>query len=338
MDKQTTFLLAAKLKIIHAAPAVTITVDTSALAQPTVGVAYSGTVYATTTGSTALTITADSLPAGLTIGATTFASGKYQATVSGTPTATGGPNTTFTASDGTNSATGAFQWDVQAAGGGGVSVIRAGGGLTPMLLQITTPISFAVTGVKKDDVIVILAPVNASGTPTLTTSDTGGNAWTVVTNFDRNSCKVVAIYAKAKADGDITVTIASSVATNVSPVAYLVRGATNVDAAKAAKASRSGVNSTLPMQVGPFSTSGRSVLLFAGNASQGTAGDCAMTIDASAGYTEDIEGATIGTFYTTNAWKIETAAASGETFNVVSRNPKSTDTSLFSVLIIPVLY
>lgn len=329
------FTLMARLRINHMAP--TITVDTSALAQPTAGVAYSGTVYATTTGG-ALTITADSLPAGLTLGATTFASGKYQATVSGTPTAAGGPLTTFTASDGTNSAAGTYQWNVQASAGGGVSVIRAAGGLTNYGIAINAPLAFAVPNVQEGDIVVVCVNPNSSGMPTFTATDDKGNAWTTYTNYDRSGCKVVATCCKANASGTINMSIAVSVATNTSPIAYIVRGATSIDAAKIVKTSRATTSTGNPLTIGPFGTSGRSVLLFFGNNSQGTSGDCSLLIDAGAGFTEDIEGYTAGNFYATNAWKIESTAAVNESFNVQSRNVGAGQTSLISTLLIPVLY
>lgn len=220
----------------------------------------------------------------------------------------------------------------------GPQVIRAAGGLTPYTTPSNAPLAFAIPGVQKDDIVVIAAPANASGTPTLTATDNQGNAWTQYSNYDRANCKVVALCCKANATGALNVSIATNINTALSPIAYIVRGGTAIDAAKIVKTSRATTAVGTPLTVGPFSTSGRAVLLFLGNNSQNSAGDNALSVDPSAGFTEDIEGNTTGIFFTTNAYKIESAAAVNESFNVQSRNVQAGYTSLISTLIIPVLY
>lgn len=244
---------------------------------------------------------------------------------------------TFTASNGTQSKTLAHTFNVTAAAS--ASVTRAGGSLaTVTAASGGTALPCAVSGVQKDDVIVILSPVNG-GSPTFTITDDKGNTWSQVSNYDRSNCKVAAFYCKANADATtLNVSIVPSVAVTLAPAAYIVRGGTSVDAAHITKASRASVSTGTPLLVGPFSTSGRAVLLFTGNNQQGTAGDCALAIASSAGFTEDLEGNTNGTFYSTHAYKIETAAAVNESFNIQSRNVAAGSTSLISSLTIPVLY
>lgn len=86
-----------------AVPGISITKN---LPAPQVGVAYTGSIVATNTGSAtgAITFSADVLPAGLSLGTVTSSGASYTQPITGTPTMAGTVASTFTVTNGTQTA------------------------------------------------------------------------------------------------------------------------------------------------------------------------------------------------------------------------------------------
>lgn len=320
-------------------PAVTLTGNFPSA--PTVGdVANFALTAVLSGGATGTpTIGVDVLPAGLTLGTTTSSDGiTFTANVTGTYTTVQTGTSTYTAIGASVSATPlAHNFNVQAAVG--VSVIRAGGGLTPLTASLGQHIPLALSGINVGDMLVILTPVNSSGSPNFTITDDSTNVWSVAKNYTPVSAKTAIFTAVAKATtATLNISISADVAISLAPTGYRVPGGTAVDTANITTASLASHSAGTNLQVGPFSTSGRAVLMFVANNVQGGGTDNSVAISASAGFTVDLEGSVAGTAYSTNAYKVESTAASSETFNIYSRTTSSTYTETISAIVLPVLY
>lgn len=295
----------------------TIVLDLSGLAVSGVtGALYSGVVKAALIdGATAApTITVDALPAGLTLGTTTYSAGVYSATVTGTPTTVQTLTSHFSASNGAQAdATGSVGYSI---GDGSASLSLAATSATVGWTDASFKTSYAFASgvaVEAGDTVVIVAGWN-SPNATSSATDTDG-ALSVVPSEpavgSRNKSAGVFYHTVATASANYTFTLNwASSHDGARALVYVLRGA-SVTYQSASRVANSNDYSAGACALGTLSTSGRAFVAIAAN--DDYSGQGAFTLSPS-GYTIDANDATGNNLLA--AHKLATTAITGDALAV----------------------
>lgn len=298
-----------------ASPAIVL--DLSGLpASGTTGDAYSGVVKATLIdGATAApTITVDALPAGLTLGSTTYSAGVYSATVTGTPTTVQTLTSHFSASNGAQAAaTGSIGYSI--ADGSALLSLAATSAMVGWTdASFKTSFEFASgVAVETGDTVVIVAGWNS---PNATSSATDADGALGVVPSEpavgsRNKSAGIFYHPITTASANYTFTLNwASSHDGAQALVYVLRGA-SVTYESASRVANSNDYSSGACALGTLSTSGRAFVAVAAN--DDYSGQGAFTLSPS-GYTIDANDATGNNLLA--AHKLATAAITGDALAV----------------------